>query len=438
MHPRHLLALVFLVTVSCASGAVPVIPGASGFGMDTHAGRRGDVIRVTNLDNDGEGSLRAALEAKHPRTIIFEVGGIIDLGGESLSIRNPYVTLAGQTAPGEGITIIRGSLEIGTHDVLIQHIRVRPGDSGRKKRSGWSPDGISIGNGAGQPGSHHIVIDHCSLTWAVDENLTASGPRHEGPAGTSHQITFSHCIIAEGLDESSHTKGRHSKGTLIHDHAKDIAVIGNLYANNVDRNPVLKPDASAVVVNNFISNPGRRAIHSYWTPSEYEGHMDSLKPCVLAAVGNVVWPGADTTNLTAVIEISANKGHVYARDNVGIDAKGVRLLEVAGRPQMLRRPAAWPSGLKPLPWARVTAHVLKNAGAFPARRDPIDRRIVEEARGRRGRIIDSQKEVGGYPNYPLVRRELKIPESPNNDSDGDGYTDLEEWLHGFAATAEGR
>lgn len=429
---------MFLALAAPCPCAIPVIPSASGFGIDTRAGRGGRIIKVTSLEAEGAGSLREALEAKGPRNIVFEIGGVIDLKGETLSVRNPFVTVAGQTAPGDGITVVRGSLGVGTHDVLIQHIRVRPGDAGREKRSGWSPDGISIGNGPGQPGCNHVVIDHCSLTWAVDENLTASGPRHEGRSGTSHQITFSNCIIAEGLNDSSHSKGRHSKGTLIHDHVRDVAIVGNLYANNVDRNPVLKPDASAVVVNNFIFNPGRRAIHSYWPPSEYEGFMDTLKPCVLAAVGNVVWAGPDTTNLISVIEIGADKGHVYARDNVGLDNAGGRLREILGKPSMLRKPATWPRGLKPLPSARVATHVLKHAGAFPARRDAIDRRIVEQARSRSGRIINSQGDVGGYPDHPPVRRPLQIPDDPHGDADGDGYTNVEEWLNAFAAEAEGR
>ena len=129
---------------------------------------------------------------------------------------------------------------------------------------------------------------------------------------------------------------------------------------------------------------------------------------------------------------------MYARDNIGLDARGRRLREIAGRPRILRQPAIWPRDLKPVRRARVAAHVLKNAGAFPARRDPIDRRIVEQAMSRQGRIIDSQDDVGGYPTDATVRRELEIPDNPNADADGDGYTNVEEWLHTFAAQAEGR
>lgn len=431
-------AVILVALLSAGESALPVIPGASGFGMETPAGRGGRIIRVTNLEPSGEGGLRAALAAKGPRVVIFDVAGVVDLKGGSLRIQEPFLTIAGQTAPPPGITIIRGGVHIGTHDVLIQHVRVRPGDAGRPKRSGWSPDGICTANGPREPGCHHVVVDHCSVTWAVDENLTASGQRHEGRAGTSHQVTFSNCIIAEGLNDSSHPKGRHSKGTLIHDHARDIAVVGNLYACNADRNPVLKPDASAVVANNLIFNPARRAIHAYWTPSEYDGHMDTLKPCVLTAVGNVVWCGPDTTNAVSVVYVAEGKGDVYARDNVGLDAGGGPIMEVDGKPHLLDGPPSWPEGLEPLPSGQVPAHVLKNAGAFPAQRDPIDRRIVEQVKTRQGRIINSQEQVGGYPNVEPVRRTLKLPQNPNDDDDGDGYTNLEEWLHALAAKAEGR
>ncbi|CAN5718984.1 hypothetical protein BH23PLA1_BH23PLA1_34980 [soil metagenome] len=112
-----------------------------------------------------------------------------------------------------------------------------------------------------------MLIDHCSIAWATDENLSASGPRFDGEnveqwrQNTSHDITFSNCIIAEGLDDSTHAKGGHSKGSLIHDNASNIAIIGNLYASNVDRNPLFKGGARGVIVNNLSDNPRSRAVH---------------------------------------------------------------------------------------------------------------------------------------------------------------------------------
>ena len=135
---------------------------------------------MTSLEREGPGTLRAAIEAKGPRLVVFEVGGIIDLARKSIRVREPYLTIAGQTAPDPGITLLRGSLAVETHDVVIQHLSVRPGDAGRPRKSGWSPDGIGLNAAA------NVVIDHCSATWAVDENLSVSGPRYQGPAATSH------------------------------------------------------------------------------------------------------------------------------------------------------------------------------------------------------------------------------------------------------------
>lgn len=406
---------------------IPVFPGAAGFGVETPAGRGGRIWRVTNLKASGEGSLREALEAPGPRTILFEVGGVIDLAGAHLAVTNPFLTLAGQSAPPPGITLIGGGLLIRTHDVLVQHIRIRPGDRGLPKRSGWSPDGVTLANASGTPGSHHVVIDHCSLTWAVDENLSASGQRHEGREGTSHDVTFSHCIVAEGLSDSTHEKGPHSKGTLIHDHARNVAVLGCLYASNVERNPVLKPDASAVVVNNLIYNPGKWAIHSYWTPNEYKGRKEGPQPCEMTVVGNVLWYGPDTPPGTPLVKLAADKGSLYLRGNRALDLTGKPAPEVGGKPALVQAPLAWPEGLTPLPVEQVADAVLRSAGAFP--RDAVDGRIVEGVRARTGRILDSQRQVGGYPAPPPVTRPLVLPADPHGDSDRDGYTDLEEWLH---------
>ena len=237
----------------------------SDFGMNTPGGRGGRVIRVTNLLASGQGSLDAALSASGPRIVVFEVGGVIDLNKTRLNIREPYVTVAGQTAPSPGITIIRGAIFIQTHDVIVQHIRVRPGDAGEPKRSGWEPDGISTAGGD----AYNVLIEHCSISWAVDENLSASGPNTEGPDATSRRIAFVNCIIAECLNDASHSKGPHSMGSLIHDFCREIAIIGNLYAHNANRNPYFKAFTTGVIVNNLIYNPGSRAIQLSFSDSEF-------------------------------------------------------------------------------------------------------------------------------------------------------------------------
>ena len=204
---------------------LPVLTGVAGFGLDAVGGRDGRVIIVNNLNKDGSGSLAEALNAEGPRIIVFEVAGVIDLQGKPLRIKNPFVTIAGQTAPYPGITLIEGGLYVATHEVIIQHLKVRPGDANREKRSGWEVDGISTGVGA-----YNVVIDHCSCTWATDENLSASGPRFLGDTlddwrrNTSHRITISNCIISQSLSLSTHSEIEHSKGSLIHDNTTEILI----------------------------------------------------------------------------------------------------------------------------------------------------------------------------------------------------------------------
>jgi hypothetical protein len=339
--------------------------------------------------------------------VVFEVAGVIDLDGKTIRVSEPFLTVAGQTAPSPGITLIRGGLSIGTHDVLIQHIRVRPGDMGRAKRSGWEPDGIST------DAAKNVVIDHCSVTWAVDENLSASGPRLEGPEKTSSRITFSNCIIAEALNNSTHTKGMHSKGSLIHDSCRDIAVLGNLYAHNVDRNPYFKAGATGVIVNNVIYNPGYAAIKLSYVPEEWSGASTKPENARMAIVGNVMLGGANTP--LGLPLVSGGYGDAYFEDNLanGRDGKPAELkASVIGT---LKEKPVWPTGLSALPAARVLESVMQNAGARPWDRDTNDTRIISDLKNRKGHVINSQEEVGGYPSISPVNRALNVPDTNRRD-----------------------
>lgn len=162
------------------------------------------------------------MKAKGPRIVVFEVGGVIDLGMKPVKISNGDLTIAGQTAPSL-VTFIKGGIEIGqgAHNVVIQHIAVRPGEAGQAKTSGWECDGIYA------YGASEIDVSNCSITWATDEGLSASGKRFgedntgaivaEWRAYTSRTVQFTRNIVAEGLSNSTHSKGEHSKGSLIHD-----------------------------------------------------------------------------------------------------------------------------------------------------------------------------------------------------------------------------
>jgi hypothetical protein len=337
---------------------------------------------------------------------------VIDLAGKSLKLTEPFVTIAGQTAPAPGVTLIKGSLNIRSHDVILQHLSIRPGEAGREKKSGWEADGISTISAA------NVIIDHCSTTWATDENLSASGPRFEGEsveewrAHTSHHITISNCLIAEGLSKSTHGKGEHSKGTLLHDNATFLTIVGNLYASNVERNPLAKGGVHAVIVNNWIVNPGRRAIHHALVDKEWGEHPHVASR--LAIVGNVLEHGPDTPPLLPLFTNHYDSPlELFIDDNLalGRNGKPTPLLEPASLPTQQTRPP-WPDGLEPLPAARVKDYVAQNAGARPWDRDPIDQRIIRAALDGTGKIIDSEQEVGGYPHPSATHAAFK-PEDWN-------------------------
>ena len=374
----------------------PAFAGAQGFGTTTPGGRGGAIVRVTTLKASGVGSFSEALATKGPRLIVFEVGGVIDLEGKHLKLSEPFVTIAGQTAPAPGITFIRGGIFITTHDVVIQHIAVRTGEAGKAKKSGWETDAISTA------GASNLVVDHCSCTWATDENLSASGPRFEGNSlaewqqNTSHHVTFSHCIIAEGLSDSTHAKGEHSKGSLIHDNASFISIIGNLYASNVERNPLFKGGVQAVTVNNWIANPGKRAMHYGLVITEWGTHPHATGR--LAIVGNVLELGPDSkADMPFFYMHTVAPLELYLEDNMAQSADGKPLPMTAGKFTALTNRPFWPDGVVALPSAQVKAEVAQNAGARPWDRDPIDQRIVRAALEGKGKIINSEQEVGGYP-----------------------------------------
>jgi hypothetical protein len=400
-----------------AVGAELVFPGARGFGTESPAGRGGAIIRVTNLNSEGPGSLRAALDTTGPRIVVFEVGGVIDVQRKPFVIKEPFVTVAGQTAPSPGITIIRGGIEMRTHDILLQHIRVRPGDAEQPKKSGWEPEVTTSG-----PECYNIVVDHCSISWSVDENLSASGPRYNGPKGTTHNVTFSNNIIAEGLYDASHSKGIHSMGSLIHDNCTNIAVIGNLYAHNNERNPYFKAFTTGVVVNNVIYNPGDFAIEVDWLPQEWQGRNIMPQNARLSVVGNVVIYGVNTKPGLAAV---SPMGDVYMEDNMATDIKGHHVPLTGGQITLLKEKPVWPEGLKPLPAWDTAAWVSAHSGARPKDRDEVDKRIINDFQQRKGHFINSQEEVGGYPKETPTSRKLDVPQDH-----------IDEWLAKLAHDVE--
>ena len=410
----------------CASLLPPALRFARGAAdmrgwTATTGGAGGQILRVTTLAASGPGSLKAAIETPGPRTVVFEVGGVIDMAGSSLDIRHPHLTVAGQTAPSPGITVIKAETVVRTHDVIVQHLRFRPGEFGRPKKGGGDQDGLSTVGGA-----HDVIVDHCSFSWGTDENLSASGPRFAGTSpddwrrSTSHRITYTHNLIYEGLSNSVHEKGEHSKGSLIHDNASQVLLYGNAYVSNRERNALFKGGARGAMVNNLIFNPGRRAVHYNLLPSEWVG-----KPWQagrLSLVGNLLRHGPDTDPVTAFFTLrGAGDLHLHLQDNQATDRAGLALPMVddqsRGEARLLPLDIAeLPAGLRIRPAARLAEELLDAVGARPWDRDALDVRVLADMSAGQGRIIDSETQHPlGYPPVTEPIRRLFNPEAWNLD-----------------------
>jgi len=409
-----LLAPTVPASVAMAADSAPpfsplAFPGAVGPAAQTPGGRGGRILRVTTLAPVGPGSLKAAIETPGPRIVVFEVGGVIDMGRQTIDIVHPFLTIAGQTAPGPGITLIRTGIDVKTHDVVLRHLRVYTGVDGQPKRSGWEADAFST------VGAANVIVDHCTFLWALDENMSASGPRFAGNSvaewrgGTSHNITFSNNLAAEGLADASHPKGEHSKGSLIHDNATGILFYRNVWAHNVERNPLIKGGARALMINNLIYNPQHRAVHYNLMALEWVGH--DYVAGQITAVGNVMRGGNDTDPGLPFLMLGGDGDlDYYGKDNLAVDRHGAALPEVGRygetRAQLIRSkvPLAPLDGYKILPVRDVETSVLATAGARPWARDAEEIRVLFFVAEGRGEVIDDEKEVSGYPKVKEVVR----------------------------------
>ncbi|WP_397573828.1 polysaccharide lyase family 1 protein [Silanimonas sp.] len=403
-------AMPSMLQASTAPSPAVAFPGAQGWAASTPGGRGGQVLRVTTLAADGPGSLAEALRTPGPRIVVFEVAGVIDLKLQELRISEPFLTLAGQTAPSPGITIIRGGLTIATHDVVVRHLRIRPGTGGLRRGAGHDIDAITTVSGA-----RDVIVDHFSLTWATDENLSASGTRFVGTtpdewrANVSHRITFSNNLLAEGLRHATHAKGEHSKGSLIHDNSTGILIVGNLYAHNYERSALFKGGTRAQFLNNLIYDPGQRAVHYNLVDEEWAEHLGEKQVGELSLRGNVLRAGPSTEPLAFFMFGGSGDVRVHLDDNLAVDRIG-EPLPLVGRystsragMQPMRAAPPLPQGVRLLAAADVQDAVLANAGARPWDRDDADRRILANVVEGRGAIIDHESEVGGYPVVPEVR-----------------------------------
>lgn len=366
------------VNMGIAGCSLPAKTGKSatfydvqGFGSTTPGGQDGKVYRVNSLAERGPGSLRDAVQASGPRIIVFDVSGTIHLH-QDLIISQPFVTVAGQSAPTPGITLRGAGIRVETHDVVLQHLRIRVGDDpvGPSPRS---RDGLQITG----PSAFNIIADHLSVSWAVDENVSITRGAHD--------ITISNSIISEALNSSLHPEGRHSMGILVGEGCFRVALIRNLLAHNSERNPRIKGDSAVLAVNNLAYNCANNAFVVVGSPDG---------PSFVSLVGNVFLPGPDTPYDIKAIHFSSRAhklSKLYLLDNL--------LAERPSKPlifSLAALPPIWNPAVKIYPARKIEALLMQHAGARPRERDPIDRRIVEEVFMRTGQIINSQKEIGGW------------------------------------------
>jgi hypothetical protein len=349
--------------------------------------------------------------------VVFEVSGTIPLT-RHIYIRSPLITVAGQTALSPGITLRNAGIRVEASDVVIQHLRIRVGDTTSTPEPN-DRDAIAVLG----PHAKNVIIDHISASWAVDENMSTwySGVEN---------ITFSNNIISEGLNNSLKQEP-HSKGLLIGDHSKKISVIGNLFAHNGQRQPLLKGDVTAMIVNNVSYNVGFHVDTEVLDDTEL-GRMATEA----SMVGNVYIKGPNTrTEFKGILTYgTAPSFAVYQSDNQAIG--GVVFVNQLSYSPLVASPPVWSSLVSALPVAFVENSVYAKAGARPRDRDSVDVRVVNEVRSRSGQMIDSQSQVGGWPALPMNERAFPVPKNPHGDDDNDGYTNVEEVIHQMAAAVE--
>lgn len=436
-------------------------PEAQGFGSVSVGGRGGEVIQVTNLDDSGPGSFRAAAEASGPRTIVFRVGGTITLES-NVEIRDPFVTIAGQTAPGDGI-LLRGNgarslsmLRVFTHDVIIRHLRFRRGPS--TNGGECNADAIAL------LGADRVIVDHVSASWTTDQIMTL------WPATNA---TIQESIMSEALHDSTHSDDctpdgplePHGLGPIVGNASDRVTFYRNVFANNIGRNPAVSSTIGATVevINNVIYNVcyavslsgsggdtlEANAIGNYikWGPQSCGGHRN-----------NILMSG----NVSAYLEDNLTPARVAGDDEWLASSE---FLSQTPADSGFQASTRFPTLTADIASAEQTyAQVPDTAGArlvsqengeFREVRFPVDQRSIDDLRsgtateGTSGRRLDHPDEVGGWPSVAGGTAYIDadadgMPDSwetshgldptdasdRNDDPDADGYTNLEEFLNG--------
>ena len=436
------LAVCATLLISETAVSVPAFPGAEGFGAQSIGGRGGKVLFVTNLDDGGPGSLRKAVETDGPRTVIFRISGTLVLKS-AIVITKPYITIAGQTAPGDGICLKNHAMVIAADNVIVRHIRCRPGDNAKAES-----DSLSVSSG------RDIIVDHCSASWSVDETLSASS------SGRLGNVTVQWCIISESLHDSIHHKGPHGYGSLIRgSFGNGYTYHHNLFAHHHARLP--RPgnyidrsrDPEGFVFdfrNNVIYNwAGRAAGYNA------DGSNGTNSITKMNFAGNYYKAGINSTGSLAFSESTTSARAWFSGNSMNGSYPGDPWSLVSFSKFSDEDIEAYKQS-NPIPVPAVKTddamsaykRVLADAGALLPKRDVVDIRIVGEVINGTGKIIDDEQQVGGWP-------ELKSAEPPddsdkdgmpdawekqhdldpddtadgNADADADGYTNLEEYLN---------
>lgn len=429
---------------------VPAFPGAEGFGAMTTGGRGGKVIQVTNLNDSGTGSLRAAVQSTGTRTVVFRVSGTIHLNSP-LEIDKDNITIAGQTAPGDGICIKNYPLHVSANNVIIRFIRARHGDL-----LGSQDDAM---NGRNQ---ENIIIDHCSMSWSVDECASFYDNKN---------FTLQYCILSESLYHSVHDKGNHGYGGIWG--GQGATFHHNLLAHHTSRNPRFngsrysgEPALEMVDHrNNVIFNWGFNSCYG-GEAGNYNMVANYYKsgPATSSSVKDRIMDPDANDNGYGFYHISGNVTQGYpatTEDNWrGVDGISDEVKEQIRLDEPLDAPA-----LTPHTAYEAFEYVLNHSGASLPKRDALDTRIVHETLtgtaqyggnyGTAAGIIDSQQTVGGWVTLESTTPpedsdndgmpdawednmglDKNNPDDRNGDITGNGYTNLEDYLNGLVEEYE--
>ncbi|MCJ7543204.1 MAG: polysaccharide lyase, partial [Phycisphaerae bacterium] len=410
-HKACLTALVVVTLVGSVALAIPAFPGAEGFGAVTAGGRGGTVYEVTTLADSGPGSFRAACTASGTRTVVFRVAGTIHLDTE-LSVANPYITIAGQTAPGGGVCIAGETVSLDTHDIVVRHMRFRRGETNYDRRDDALGSDTSSGN---------IIIDHCSTSWGLDENLSIYRYRKPDTTyGPTQNVTIQYSISSEALNTYGHAFGATWGGTMCSYHH-------NLFACNTGRIPSLSYPMVLDFRNNVLYNWDYRTIDGADGRAQVNIADNYYKSGPVTDSGELRYRIVKPDNRPPT-DAYPGTGVWYVEGNYVVGYPGITADNWSGGVQYdgyldpsLHRayvPFAAPPLAEDDTAEEADLRVLAEAGATRPGRDAVDVRVVGMvAAGTvtytlgKG-IITDPSQVGGWPTYATG--------TPPTDSDHDG------------------